>query len=260
MDRKIEPAVPAVLPPAAEAEIAALARRAGEARGVLMKVIGFAGARAENVLERLPDAAKDAIEAATGRALELAYRGARVSGTSALAPDMGRHGHTVAAMVSGAAGGFGGLGSAVVEIPVTVSIMFAAIQKAARAEGFDPEDEAVRRECLMVFADGDPMDKGDDGVNTSFVISRVTIGGATLHRLIATVAPRLASVLTQKLAAQAFPVLGSIAGAGINFAFVRYFQELAEIRFALLRLVRAHGEAPVRDRFAAARQGRIGTR
>ena len=75
------------------------------------------------------------------------------------------------------------------------------------------------------------------------------ISGASLHRLIATVATRLAAALTQKLAAQAIPVLGSVAGAGINYAFTRYYQDLAEIRFALMRLARDHGEAAVTAAF-----------
>jgi len=239
----------APLPPAAVAEIAGLAARSAAARGVLMQVIGFAGSKAENALEALPDSVKEAIEATTERALELAYRGVEAAVKARRAPEMGRHGHALAAVVSGAAGGFGGLASATVEIPVTVGIIFAAIQKAARAEGFDPADEAVRRECLMVFAAGDPADPADDGVNTSFLMSRAMISGASLHRLVATVAPRLAAALTQKLAAQTLPVLGSVAGAGINYAFTRYYQELAEIRFALLRLARDHGEDAVTQAF-----------
>lgn len=243
---------------AAAKEITALAARAAAARGVLMKVIGFAGSQVENRLEALPDAAKEAIESATLRALELAYKSAEAVGRDGQVPDIGRNGHALAAALTGAAGGFGGLASALVEIPVTVAIMFAAIQTAARAEGFDPADEAVRRECLMIFATGDPTDPADDGMNTSFLLSRVTISGASLHRLIATVAPRLAGLLTQKLAAQTVPVLGSVAGAGVNFAFMRYYRELAEIRFALLRLSRLHGEAAVRERFIEARAaGRI---
>lgn len=243
----------ASITPQAATEIAHLAARAASARGILMKVIGLAGSQTENMLERLPDGVKDAIEGVTAQALELAYLGAEAAGKAERLPDIGRHGHTLAAVVSGAAGGFAGLASAAVEIPVTVGIIFAAIQKAARAEGFDPAEEAVRRECLAVFAAGDPADPADDGANTSFLISRAVISGASLHRLIAAIAPRLAGVLTQKLAAQTFPVLGSVAGAGINFAFARYFQNLAEIRFALLRLARMHGEEAVTAAFRAER-------
>lgn len=242
----------AMLSPEDEAEIAELARRARAAGGGPMKLIAFAGSKAENVLETLPDAAKDTIESATVWALEAAYRGAALAGSAPYVPDAGRFGHRLASVMTGAAGGFAGLSSAIVELPVTVSVMFAAIQKAARDEGVDPDDEAVRRECLLVFGSGDPADARDDGVNTSFLASRVLINGATVHALIASVAPRLAAVLTQKLASQAFPVLGSIAGAGINLAFTGYYQELARIRFALRRLALAHGEDVVRLSFNTA--------
>lgn len=259
VDRDLNGPDAPVLSPEVRAEIGRLAQRSAEARGVLMKIVGAAGSQAENVLEALPDSVKDMIEGATERALELAYRGAEVSGKSALAPDMGRHGHALAAVVSGAAGGFAGLGSAIVEIPFTVSIIFSAIQKAARAEGFDPQDEDIRRECLLVFAEGDPAIRTDDGVNTSFLMTRTVVTGASLHRLIAAVAPRLAAALSQKLATQTLPVLGSVAGAGINFAFTRHFRDLAEVRFAVLRLARDHGEAAVRECFAEARrEARIG--
>ena len=79
MSGEIVRAESGALTPAAEAEIAALARRAATARGPLMKAIGLAGSQAENMLEKLPDSAKDAIEKATERALELAYRGAEVA-------------------------------------------------------------------------------------------------------------------------------------------------------------------------------------
>ena len=249
---------PEPLAPEAAAEIARLAGRARAARGLLMKVISLAGSKAENALDALPGGVRAAIEAATERALELAYRGAEAAGKAAPVPRIGRHGHTIAATVSGAAGGLAGLGSTLVELPVTVAIIFAAIQRAARAEGFDPAEETVRRHCLMVFAAGDPADPADDGVNTSFLASRAMVSGATVQRLIAAVAPRLAAVLTEKLAAQAVPVLGSVAGAGINYAFTRYYQEMAEIRFALLRLARQHGEAAVTAAFRAERALRAG--
>lgn len=235
-----------------EAEIVTLARRADEAYGGLMRLIAFAGTKVENVLESFPNGVRDAIEAVAGSALEMAYRGTTVVGQSRGSPDIGRHGHVAAAVLTGAAGGFAGLSSAIVELPVTVSIIFAAIQKAAREQGFDPNDEAVRRECLLVFGSGNPAEVSDDEASIGFITSRVLINGATVHGLIANIAPRLAAILTEKLAAQTFPVLGSIAGAGINFTFTRYYQELAEIRFALRRLAIDHGEDIVRLSFNAA--------
>ena len=47
-------------------------------------------------------------------------------------------------------------------------------------------------------------------------------------------------MLGQKLAAQAVPVLGAVTGAGINYAFMDYFQEMAHVRFGLRRLGQTH--------------------
>jgi uncharacterized protein (DUF697 family) len=54
--------------------------------------------------------------------------------------------------------------------------------------------------------------------------------------VIARVAPRLATVLGQKLAAQTVPVLGAMAGATVNYAFTSYYQDMAQVHFGLRRL------------------------
>ena len=81
-------------------------------------------------------------------------------------------------------------------------------------------------DCLKVFASGGPL-AGDDGVDTSFLSARLVVNGASLHALIARIAPRFATVLSQKLAAQTVPLLGALAGAGINYAFMGYYREMA---------------------------------
>ena len=80
----------------------------------------------------------------------------------------------------------------------------------------------------------------------------MTLTGPALQKLIATVAPRLAASLGQKLAAQAVPVLGAVSGAAINAAFVTYYREVARIRFALMRLAETHGGEAVVAAFAKA--------
>ena len=76
--------------------------------------------------------------------------------------------------------------------------------------------------------------------------------GPALHKLIATVAPKLAAALGQKLAAQAVPVLGAVTGAALNAAYLSYYREVARIRFALMRLAVQHGAEAVTVRFAKA--------
>lgn len=239
--------ISAPLPPAAEAELRALVKRAKGASGPVMKAINYAGGKVEGWLDVLPAPARTALEGATTEALDYAYGAATTVRGMRAAPDMGRWGHKIAVTLSGGAGGFAGLASSVVELPATVSIMFGAIQKIAGSYGFDPQAEAVRAECLTVFASGTPL-KSDDGVDMSFLASRVALTGAGIQALIARVAPKLAVVLGQKLAAQAVPLVGAVAGAGVNLAFLRYYEELAHVRFGLLKLAR---DLPDHDVMAA---------
>jgi hypothetical protein len=154
-------------------------------------------------------------------------------------------------MASGAAGGAGGLPTALAELPVAVTLILHAIRQAARAEGFDPDDPAIRAECIRVFGAGSPLAE-DDGINTSFFSARLTLTGPAVQKLIATVAPKLAAALGQKLAAQAVPVIGAVTGAALNAAFMNYYTEIARVRFALLRLGQIHGAEQVMVEFRAA--------
>ena len=83
---------------------------------------------------------------------------------------------------------------------------------------------------------------------------RKALGVRALQRVLAGVAPRLATALGQKLMAQAVPVLGAIAGAGLNAAFLGYYREVAHVRFALLRLCERHGTEQVIAAFGKAVQ------
>ena len=57
-----------------------------------------------------------------------------------------------------------------------------------------------------------------------------------MQAVIAKVAPRLAVVLGQKLAAQAVPVLGAVAGAATNYAYTSYYEDMAHVHFGLRKL------------------------
>jgi hypothetical protein len=144
------------------------------------------------------------------------------------------------ATAMGAAGGSGGLPTAIAELPVTTTVLLRAIQGIALEHGFDPADEAVRMDCLQVFAASGPLER-DDGADVAFLAARVSLTGASVRGLIAKLAPRLSAVLGQKLAAQAVPVLGAVAGAAVNYAFTSYYQQMAHVYFGLKRLSRDTG-------------------
>lgn len=229
---------PGLPQPALEAEIAALAKRYREADSVGMQLLSLIGAQAENLLERLPDAAKSGLEEATRRALTTAMQAAQRS--RGVVRDQKGWLNTALATAMGAAGGSGGLPTALAELPVTVTVLLRAIQGIAAEHGFDPADPEIARECLAVFAVAGPL-ADDDGAETGFLAARVTVTGATVHGLIARVAPRLSLALGQKLAAQTVPVLGAVAGAATNYAYTSYYQQMAHVHFGLLRLARQTG-------------------
>ena len=231
-----------VAPPSIDLELAELARRHGAASSVGMQVLNFVGGQAEGLLDKLPAQAKSRLDDATTKALEVALASAQKS--RGVVPDQKPWLNTALATAMGAAGGAGGLPSALAELPVTVTVLFRAIQGVAAEYGYDPDDPQIARECLTVFSSAGPLAE-DDGAEMAFLSTRVTLTGATVHGLIAKVAPRLATVLGQKLAAQAVPVLGAAAGAATNYAYTSYYQNMAHVHFGLLRLSEQTGRPRV---------------
>lgn len=242
----VVPALPA--DPFPELEIAELAKRARTAGGPLITLLNRIGGTLEDRMNLLPAGLRRQVDAVTLVSLERAFAAARLGRH---APDIGPAGAPLMAALAGAAGGAGGLATAVAELPVTVTLILHTIRSVAEAEGFDPDDDHIRAEILRVFASGSPMG-GDDGVNTAFIGARLTLSGAALNQMVARFAPKIAAALSQKLAAQAVPVLGAISGAALNTAFLRHYRELARIRFRLLRLAQTHDPERVLRRFAEA--------
>lgn len=222
-----------VTPVDAEAELDRLAAQYRAAGGAGIKLLNALGGTAEGLLDRLPAELRAGLGTATERALKLAMRTAH--STRGAMPDQAAWVNTALTTAMGAAGGFGGLPSALVELPATTTMLLRAIQGAAARNGFDPGAENVQFDCIRVFSAAGPL-QHDDGADLGFVSLRLTLTGGAMHKLIATVTPRLATVLGQKLAAQTVPVLGAVAGAGTNFVYTRYYQQIADVHFGLRRL------------------------
>ena len=225
--------------PDVAAGLAELARRHRAANGPGMRLVSLLGGSAENLLERLPDAVKDRLEATTRSALALAFSAAAAS--RGVVRDRGDWLNTAVTAALGAAGGAGGLPTALAELPVTTTVLLRAIQGIAAEYGFDPADEATKADCLRVFAAAGPM-AADDGSDLGFLAARVTITGQSVQTLIGRVAPQLSLVLGQKLAAQAAPLSGAVPGAALNYIFTSYYQEMARVHFGLRKLAEEAGE------------------
>ncbi len=221
---------------------------------------------------------------AAGPALEASLKVALRS--LAKSPLRDRRGfHKGIAALAGGAGGAFGLSSFLVELPFTTTIMMRAIADIARNEGEDLGSPDTALACLAVFGLGGGRTTGaatglqtglqDEAIlDTGYFAIRAllasTLGdaarfylgrGATTEaasffsRYIASIAARFGVAVSQKLAAQAIPVIGAAAGAAINYTFVEHFQTVAHGHFTILRLERRYGAALVRAEYAQALRG-----
>lgn len=231
------PARQAVLPPISDptihSEIDRLARRYMNAGGIAMDLLNAVGGRAEGLIEKLPAPVRNRMDGITHGALNRAFDAA--SRSRGMLRDRGDWFNRALSTASGAAGGLAGFAGAAIEMPITVTLLLRAIMDIAAEHGFDPDSDQARREALHVFASAGPLAQ-DEGADLGLLAARMTITGQTVQTLIAKVAPKLSASLAQKLAAQAVPILGAVAGATINYSFTRYYQEIARVQFGLMRL------------------------
>jgi len=239
----------ASLDPEAMDEIAALAARQRAADGLLMKAVTYVGSHVESGLRALPKPAQVQIERTVRAGLEKSFHLAGHTRIGRLEQVVGadRLNKTMAT-VTGAVGGVAGLSSALAELPLAITIIFRAVQGVAEHYGEDPTSEETRLACLAVFGKGGPSDD-DDGIDTAFIGAKLSLTGPALQKMIATISPRFATLLSQKLASQSVPVLGALAGAGTNYAFVDYYVEMAHVHFGLRALSAKFGEALVTEEF-----------
>lgn len=228
---------------AIETRLNALVQRHDRAGNAAIQLLNLLGGQAEGLLDRLPEGIRNRLGDGTEAALKLAMQAAQRS-RDVVGEQPGWITRAVTTAM-GAAGGFGGLPSAMAELPITTTILLRAIQDVAMEHGFDPAEPGVQFDCIQVFASAGPLG-ADDGADLAFLSTRVAVTGATIQALIARVAPRLATVLGQKLAAQAVPVLGAGAGMVANYAYTSYYQQMAQVHFGLRRLAieadRDHGD------------------
>ncbi|APX13817.1 EcsC family protein [Tateyamaria omphalii] len=216
-----------------EDELERLARRYKAAGGMGIQVLNTLGTQADGLLNRLPVAVQDQLTEATRAALTQALGAA--SRSRGVVPDQAEWLNATVSAAMGAAGGFGGLPTALAELPVTTTLLLRVIEGVAEEYGFDASTASVRFDCIQVFAAAGPLEH-DDGSDIAFLSARMALSGAAMQAMITRIAPRLAVVLGQKLAAQTVPVLGAAAGAAINFSYTKYYTDMAHVHFGLRRL------------------------
>ena len=234
-----------------------------ESPGFIIRLTSLLGTPLEKGLKMLPAKASGAITTAVQKSLEFALKVALNSmakGKSESFPKL----HKTAVFLTGALGGAFGLLGAAAELPVTTGIMLRSIADIARAEGEDLNTLAARLACLEVLALGGKS-HSDDGADFGYFAVRVALAreiskaaeyiaakglteveGPAVVRGMATLIARFGIQVEEKLLAEAAPVFGAIAGAGINLAFIDHFQDMALGHFTIRRLERAYGQETVR--------------
>jgi len=234
--------------------------------GLAARLTIMVGKPIELIGNALPASASNAIATATSKALELALKVALR--TMQRIPHPGSPLlHKALATASGATGGAFGLAALPIELPVSTIIMLRSIADIARSEGEDLSDPESALSCMQVFALGgrtgsdDASESGYFAVRgmlaksvteaARFIAERGVIkeGGPVLVRFITQVASRFGVVVTQKVAAQALPVLGALGGAAVNYAFIEHFQDVARGHFTVRRLERLYGKNLVRTEY-----------
>ena len=234
-----------------------------------MRVVNLIGMPIEAATKLLPAKAG----AIVSRATTMAVRKAVVAAVSTMgtkhrgAPSKWLH--RAAAAGSGGVGGFFGLPGLVVELPISTVIMLRAIADIARSEGEDVGSVESQLACVEVFALGGPG-PADDAAETAYYAVRIGLakalseageyiaakgiteeGAPVLLRLIARIAARFDVVVSEKVAAEAVPVIGAASGVAINLLFVNSFQRTASGHFVVRRLERKYGPDVVKGEYEA---------
>src|SRR5712671_800750 len=248
-----------------ESDLAALrsAAAALEHPGLAARLTNMVGKPIELIGYALPASASQAITAATSKALEMALEVALRSMHQAPRAGSQRL-HKALATASGAVGGAFGLASLPIELPLSTIIMLRSIAEIARSEGEDLSDPEAALSCVQVFALGgrpgsaDASESGYFAVRgmlaktvteaARFVAERGLLkeGAPILLKFVTQVAARFGLVVTQKVAAQALPVVGALGGAAVNYAFIEHFQDVARGHFTVRRLERIYGKEKIR--------------
>jgi EcsC protein family len=205
------------------------------------RLANMAGKPIELLGQALPAPASQAIATATGKALEVALNVALRT--------------------------MQGLAALPIELPVSTTIMLRAIAEIAQSEGEDLSDAETALACVQVFALGGRSGAADASESGYFaaramlaksvteaaryIAERGLIeeGAPILVRFVAQIASRFGVVVTQKVAAQAVPVVGALGGAAVNYAFIAHFQDVARGHFTVRRLERMYGKDLVRSEY-----------
>lgn len=232
--------------------------------GLVAKLSHLVGSPLEALLNKLPGPLHSTINSAVRKSIDTAFDIAlKTMDQDARYPSSNLR-HKIVVGATGAAGGLFGLPALAIELPVSTTIMLRSIADIARGEGEDLRDPEGRLQCLQVLALGGKLPE-DDAAESTYFAARAALakavseaaefvakkglvqkGAPVIVRLISQIASRFSIVVSEKVAAQAVPLVGAIGGAAINTLFITHFQNVGRGHFVIRRLERMHGQEVVR--------------
>jgi hypothetical protein len=238
--------------------------------GLAARITNALGLTVEKGFALLPDSWSEAVQRATRKSMRKALDFAVNTMKDRPGKPASNRVHKLIAAADGAAAGAFGLPALIVELPVTTTVMLRSIADVARSMGESVRSIDSRLACLEVFALGGRLAE-DNATETGYFAVRAALartvseaakyiaerglaeeGAPPLVRLIVTLSSRFGLVVSEKIAAQAVPVIGAAGGALINTLFIDYFQGMARGHFTIRRLERIYGPAEVRRLYAQA--------
>lgn len=251
-----------------------------EHQGLAERLTELIGAPITASLKLLPDSAEriiySAVEKSLQKGLDLAVTSLGKEDGLIKKPRL--MSHKVLAGLSGAAGGsLGGL-TVAAELPISTVLILRSVADIARSQGEDLSQLEPRLACLEVLAlgpapaadvkkNGDSAEEGEDA-DIGYLAVRIAMGKqisdatkyVAKHGLVNRAAPplvqllnmigkRFGLVVSEKMAAQAIPVIGAVGGALVNTYFIGHFQDIARAHFTIRRLEREFGTAVVKEAY-----------
>lgn len=242
-----------------------VAKQLLENPGIAAKLTNIIGAPIEKGFEKLPKNWNEKIGEITRNALLKSAEAAIYTVKDLPGAKSSNKWHKLGVAVSGGIGGFFGLATLAIELPVSTTIMLRSIAEIARSQGESLNNYETKLACLEVFALGG-RNNSDDATESGYYVIRTLLarsiteasefiaskgiieeGAPILIKFISKIAERFSIQITEKAAAQGIPLIGAAGGALINTVFIDHFQDMAKGHFIVRKLERTYGKERIRE-------------
>lgn len=245
------------------------------------QITSLLGSPVEFLVKKLPSGAQNQIYGIVEAALHKAVKAALFTMDDEFTPASTKT-HKALAAMTGAIGGVFGFAGLPFELPASTIIMMRSVADVARSEKFSLSDVHVQMQCVAVFGlEGKKSNSADAGYYAARAgmpafaaafskelgkiakdaankgASKVSSEAAKwFAELIAKVATRFGVTITEKMAAQAVPVVGALTAATLNVLFTDFYQDMARGHFVVLRLEEKYGDPAIQTAYSKILNGK----